>query len=348
MRQLIIDGKTINNDSDAYVICEIGHNHCGDIEICKQLFKVAKDCGADACKLQKRNNRKLFTKAMYNSPYDNPNSYGATYGEHREALEFGREEYVVLKECAADLGICFFATAFDIDSADFLADLEMPAYKIASWDLTNIPLIKHIAKFNKPMILSTGGATINDIFRACGAISHDDFAFLHCIASYPNQPEDMNLKIIETLRKVFLDTVIGHSDHYNGIVMAEAAYILGARIIEKHFTLNHTWKGTDHALSLEPQGMKRLCRDLKRLKVAMGDGVKRKLSSEEKAIWKMGNVIHPARTIPKGKIIEPDDICVKAPNDGLLPYDYKNVLGKIAINEISTSDTLTGEDLGDE
>ena len=157
MRKLIIDGKTIQDNSNAYVIAEIGHNHQGDLETAKKMFRVAKQCGADAVKLQKRENRKLYTSDMLAKPYDNRNSYGATYGEHREALEFGWMEYRELFTYARELGITMFSTAFDFASADFLAKFDPPAFKIASGDLKNIPLLSHIAGFQKPMIVSTGG-----------------------------------------------------------------------------------------------------------------------------------------------------------------------------------------------
>ena len=349
MRQITIGGKVINDDSDAFTIAEIGHNHGGNLDTCKEMFRVAKECGASAVKLQKRNNRKLFTKEMYNAPYDNENSYGKTYGEHREALEFGRKEYVVLKKYARDLGITFFATAFDIASADFLYDLDMPAYKIASWDCQNIPLIRHIARFKKPMIISTGGMTMEDVKRALANIPMGvPVAFLHCTSVYHNggmQPEEANLNAITKMMDTFQNIVIGYSDHHSGIALSEMAYVMGARIIEKHFTLNHAWKGTDQAFSLEPKGMRDLCRDLKRIHVAMGNKTKIKLEREKVVFKKMGNVIHPARTIPKGKVIEPDDICIKAPNNGLLPYEYDEVIGKIAIGDLSTSDCLKREDL---
>ncbi len=144
-RELTIDGFTINDQSDCYVIAEIGHNHQGDLEKCKEMFEVAKECGANAVKLQKRDNRTLFTRAMYDSQYHSENAFADTYGAHREKLEFGRDQYVELIAYAKKLGITFFSTAFDIPSADFLAELDMPAYKIASGDLTNTPLLKHVA-----------------------------------------------------------------------------------------------------------------------------------------------------------------------------------------------------------
>ena len=144
-RELIVDGTRIADDTDCWVIAEIGHNHQGSLEQCKELFAEAARCGANAVKLQKRDNRALYTRELFNRPYENENSYGPTYGLHREALEFGRAEYQELKAYAAQIGVTFFATAFDFGSAEMLADLDMPAYKIASGDLTNTPLLKFVA-----------------------------------------------------------------------------------------------------------------------------------------------------------------------------------------------------------
>jgi sialic acid synthase len=144
-RAFEIDGQVIDDSSPCYVIAEIGHNHQGDVDQAKELFDAAKDCGADAVKLQKRDNRSLFTKEYYSRPYDNPNSFGTSYGEHREALEFGRSEYLELQQYAREIGIAFFATAFDAPSCEFLAELDMPAFKIASADLKNTPLLRCIA-----------------------------------------------------------------------------------------------------------------------------------------------------------------------------------------------------------
>jgi N-acetylneuraminate synthase/sialic acid synthase len=276
-RSLTIDHSTITDDSDCYVIAEIGHNHQGSLEKCRELFRAAKECGADAVKLQKRDNRSLYTRAMYDKPYENENSFGPTYGAHREALELGRDAYVDLQRYAAELGVTFFATAFDVPSADFLAKLDVPAYKIASGDLKNLPLLRYVARIGRPVIVSTGGATLDDVRRAADAIGEINprLGILQCTATYPTEPEQMNLRVISSLREQFPEACIGLSDHYNGIAMAVAAYVLGARIIEKHFTLNHTWRGTDHALSLEPVGMRKMVRDLRRARAALGDGVKR-------------------------------------------------------------------------
>lgn len=279
-RELRIDGKRIDDNSDCYVIAEVGHNHGGSIETCKALFRAAKDCGCHAVKLQKRHNKTLYTKEFYSSPYVNRNSYGATYGAHREALEFGLEEYQDLQGYALSLGLSFFATAFDLASVKFLHELGVPAYKIASGDLTNLPLLKAVAAIGKPVIVSTGGGDIDDVRAAHYVLQDIPHAILQCTSGYPARFEELNLRVIETYRALFPNTVIGFSDHDNGIAMAPVAYALGARIIEKHFTLDRAGKGTDHAMSLEPVGMRKMVRDLRRTRQAMGDGKKRRYDSE--------------------------------------------------------------------
>ena len=328
-RELTIDGRRIADDTDCYVIAEIGHNHQGDLDKARQLFLRAKECGVDAVKLQKRDNRSLYTADMYDRPYEHENSFGRTYGDHREFLEFGRREYVELQKYAREFGLTFFSTAFDVPSADFLAALDVPAYKLASGDLRNLPLLKHVARFGKPVIISSGGAALEDVERAYDAIAaiNTQICVLQCTASYPTEPEHMNLRVIETFRQRFPSAVVGLSDHYNGIAMAGVAYILGARVLEKHFTLNHTWKGTDHALSLEPIGMQKMIRDLHRARLALGDGVKRSLPIESNALIKMGKKIVAARNLPAGHLLREEDLAIKSPGDGLAPTELDRVIG---------------------
>ncbi len=329
-RELVLDNFVVNDESDAYVIAEIGHNHQGELEQCKTLFRRAKDCGANAVKLQKRDNKALFSTAQYNSPYDNPNSYGATYGEHREYLEFGREEYLELKEYAKSLDITFFSTPFDFNSADFLEELDMPLYKIASGDLLNIPLMKHVASFGKPMIVSTGGGAIKDVQRVYDEIMpiNSKLAILQCTSAYPARPDQLNMRVIESYREMFPDIIIGYSGHDNGIAMPLVAYMLGARIIEKHFTLDRTLKGTDHAFSLSPTGFEHMVRDLRRARQSLGDGNKSVVDAEQAPLVKMGKKLVAARSLQPGHILTVDDIAIKSPGDGLPPYELDNIIGK--------------------
>ena len=154
MRELVIGCKRVRDEGDAYVLAEIGHNHQGELEKAKALLHTAKECGVDAVKLQKRDNRALFTRAFYDSPYDNENSFGSTYGEHREALELGRDEWLELKRYSDELGLGFVVAAFDPPSADFCAELDITAFKFASGDLPNVPFLRYVATFGKPLLLS--------------------------------------------------------------------------------------------------------------------------------------------------------------------------------------------------
>ena len=350
MRQLEIDGTNVTDSGDCYVVAEIGCNHQGSLEKAKELFARASYCGVNAVKLQKRDNGSLYTQQMYDMPYVNPNSYGATYGEHRETLEFGRDEYVELKGYAAELGLTMFATPFDFPSVDFLADLDMPAYKIASGDVTNTPLLRYVAELGKPMMVSTGGAAMEDVQRAYDTVMpiNPRLCILQCTSSYPAEVEDLNLRVIEAFRERFQDIVIGFSDHQNGIAMALVGYMLGARVIEKHFTVNRAWKGTDQAFSLEFPGMERLVRDLQRARVAIGDGVKTVRASEREPLLKLGKKLVAARRLPSGHSIARDDVAIKSPGDGLAPYHLDSVIGRTTTRAMELDETITFDDLRDE
>jgi N-acetylneuraminate synthase/sialic acid synthase len=207
----------------------------------------------------------------------------------------------------------------------------VPAFKFASGDIRNTPLLRHVAAFGKPMILSTGGAELADVDRAVEAILpvNDQLCVLQCTAGYPADTDDLNLSVITTLRERFPGLVIGLSDHQNGIAMALVAYMLGARVIEKHFTLNHAAKGTDHAFSLMPEGMRKLVRDLQRVPGALGDGVKRPLEIEEAPIRKMGKKLVAARDLDEGHVLTAQDIAIKSPADGgLAPYELDRIVGQ--------------------
>jgi sialic acid synthase len=328
--RIAIEGVEVQDGSDCYVIAEIGHNHQGSVEQAKQMFKSAAECGVNAVKLQKRDNRTLYTTDFFNRPYDNEASYGATYGQHREALEFGRDEYTELKAYAAELGIAFFATAFDFNSADMLSELDMPAFKIASGDLTNTPLLRYVGEIGKPVIFSTGGGTLDDVRRAYETLAevNNQVVVLQCTAGYPAEWAELDLRVISTFRDEFPGAVVGFSSHDNGIAMPVAAYVLGAYVIEKHFTLNRAMKGTDHAFSLEPQGLRKMVRDLRRARLALGDGTKTMHASEAAPIVKMGKKIVAARDLPAGHVLERDDLALKSPGDGLPPYELDRVLGR--------------------
>lgn len=343
MKSIFIDGKPINDPERCYIIAEIGHNHQGSVEKATEMIRAAAACGVDAVKLQKRHNRGLFTRAIFDAPYDNENSFGDTYGRHREALEFGRDAYRELQAFAAEIGVTLFATAFDFESADFLADLDMPAYKIASGDLDNIPLQKHIAAFGKPVILSTGGGTLDMVRRAHDTITaiNPQLCILQCTASYPASHENLNLRVITRYRGEFPDAAVGLSDHENGIAMALAAYMLGARVIEKHFTLNHASKGTDHAFSLEPNGLRKLVRDLRRVPEALGSDEKVPLACEEKPLYKMRKKLVAAHPLAAGHVLARKDIAIRSPGDGLAPFELERVIGRELTRTLAADENIS-------
>jgi sialic acid synthase len=348
VRELTIDGRSIDDASATYVIAEIGNNHQGSVEKAAEMIRVAADCGVDAVKFQKRENRTLYTKELFDAPYDNENSFGATYGEHRETLELDRDELVELQSVARAEGVALFATPFDVPSADLLASLDVPAYKIASGDLRNTPLLRHVAGLGKPMIVSTGGATIEDVDRAVATILplNHQLCVLQCTAAYPVSVEELNLGVITTYRERYPDLVVGLSDHQDGIAMSIVAHMLGARVIEKHFTLSHTWKGTDHAFSLVPEGMRKLTRDLSRIPVAIGDGAKRPLASEEKPLQKMGKKLVAARQLDAGHVLVEGDLVAKSPADeGVPPSELDWLLGSTLRRELQAEDAIRVDDV---
>lgn len=344
-RALTIGRTTITDDSDCYVIAEIGHNHQGSIDRAMALFAAAKQAGANAVKLQKRDNRTLYSADLFNLPYDNENSFGPTYGAHREALELGRAEYRELAAYAAELELDFFATAFDAPSADFLAQLDPPAFKIASGDLTNTPLLRYVGELGKPVIFSTGGGTLDDVLRAYEALIevNDQIAILQCTAGYPASWAELDLAVISTYRQVFPDVTVGFSSHDNGIAMATAAFVLGARIVEKHFTLDRSLRGTDHSFSLEPQGLGKLCRDLRRVRVALGDGMKTMYPSEVAPIERMSKKLVAARDLPAGHVLTCEDIAARSPGGGLPPYELDALVGRSLRHPVAADNALTFE-----
>ena len=289
VRELRIADTLIDDASDAYVISELGSNHQGDVNRCLDLVMRAADCGVDAVKFQVKNISTLYSKALLERPYDNPVSFGATYGAHKEALELHPLTLWAVFRAAAEKGVHCFATAFDEPSVDVLEAFNPPAYKIHSGGLTDSALLTYVGTLGKPVILSTGGGRLEDVKLAVELLQTlgAPLAVLQCTASYPCEFEQLDLRVIETYRQEFPDVVVGYSGHDSGIAMATCAYVLGARIIERHFTQNRALKGTDHAFSLEPAGMRRQVRDLKRIRVALGDGVKKYHASEVGPVSKM-------------------------------------------------------------
>ena len=336
-----IGSKYVGDNCPCYIVAEVGLNHNGKLELAKKLVDEAVKAGADAVKFQKRNIDKLLIKEWINKPYSGQNSFGNTYGEHRKNLELSDDEWYNLAEYSEKLGVDFLASAWDIDSADFLEKLSVPAYKIASADVTNLPLIEHIAAKKKPVILSTGMSTIEEIDEAVETIEKytNGLIILHCISAYPFDDQYANLNVIKTLKERYRYP-IGYSGHEkSGHVITLGAVALGACLVERHFTLDHTMRGPDHAASLEPSGLASLVESIRKQEKAFGSSKKDILDIELPVREKLSKSIVVAKDVKKGQIIKKDDLTVKSPGTGLKPKYIEKLIGKKAKQDIS-EDTL--------
>lgn len=343
-----IGNHAVGEDAPCYIIAEIGLNHNGDVDIAKKSIAAAAQAGANAVKFQKRTTKDVLIKEYLDRPYSGQNSYGATYGEHRDALELPDEVWPELCKMSQDLGMACFASPWDLKSADFLETLDVPAYKIASGDLTNLPLLKHVAAKGKPVILSTGMSTSEEIQEAVEAVTatNAQLILLHCVSTYPFDDHLANLGLIGTLREQFPQAVIGYSGHEkSGHIISLAAAVLGAKVIERHFTLDRTMRGPDHAASLEPHGFGLVVENIRKVEGAMGDGKKEILEDEIAVREKLSKSIVSTCDIKAGTVITADMLTVKSPGSGLLPRFLDDVCGKKAQVDVATDSLLPKEAL---
>ncbi|MCL2515301.1 MAG: N-acetylneuraminate synthase family protein [Microbacteriaceae bacterium] len=275
-----IGAHAIGDDQPVYVIGEIGLNHNGSVDIAKQLIDVAAEAGAQAVKFQKRTPEIATPEHMKNQPRSTP--WGdMTYLEYRYKVEFDKDQYLEIGAYANEKGLDWFASPWDVPSVDFLEDIDVVAYKIASASVTDIEMLDAIAKTGKPVILSTGMSTIEEIDAAVARFDKDKLILLHATSTYPLPPEEANLRMIDTLKGRYAGIPVGYSGHESGLQISIAAVALGAVAVERHITLDRTMWGSDHAASLEPAGLEKLVRDIRIIEKAMGDGVKRVFPGEE-------------------------------------------------------------------
>jgi N-acetylneuraminate synthase len=273
-----IGSSYLGPDSPVYVIAEIGINHNGDIDIAKSLMRIAADAGCDAVKFQKRTPTICVPLEQQSILRETP--WGTmTYLEYKERTEFGFDEYVVIDEFARELGIDWFASPWDVPSVEFLEQFTPVCYKVASASLTDGELLDALVATGRPLIASTGMSTMEEIRSAAGRLSTVPFALAHSTSTYPCSPAELNLRMIRTLVEEF-DVPVGYSGHETGLQTTVAAVVLGAMFIERHITLDRSMWGSDHAASVEPQGVQRLVRDIRTVETALGDGKKCVYESE--------------------------------------------------------------------
>jgi sialic acid synthase SpsE/sugar phosphate isomerase/epimerase len=341
-----IGERLVGDDQPTYIIAEIGVNHNGILDLALQLIDVAVDAGADAVKFQKRNLEQLYAKKYL----DNANSGEKTLRyllPILQQVELPDHAYYKIVEYCRKKGITFMCSAFDPESADFLETLDIPAYKVASADLTNLPLLDHLVQKGKPLILSTGMSRMEEVELTVNFLQEREaeFALLHCNSTYPAAFEDINLRFMDQLRR--FGVPVGYSGHERGIAVSTVASALGASIIERHVTLDRTMDGPDHAASLEPQGFRKMVRDIRQVAEALGTGQEKFISRGEILNREvLGKSLVAARRIEPGETITSQLVAVKSPALGLSPQHYSDLIGHVAERSIEEDEPFLERDLG--
>lgn len=287
MKKVKIGKNLVGEGERCYIIAEIGINHNGDIKLAKDLIKLAKDSGCDAVKFQKRTVDVVYTQEELAMPRQSV--FGETNGDLKRGLEFGESDYAKINQYCKELDIDWFASCWDEASVDFIDKFDPPAYKIASACITDDRLLRYTKSKGKPILLSTGMSTMAEIAHALEILGTENTILYHCTSTYPTDDSEINLRAIQTLKDAF-DCPTGYSGHEKGILPSVLAVAYGAVSVERHITLDRTLWGSDQAASLEPEGLRRMVRDIRKIPTLKGDGVKKVYDSELPIIKKLRRV----------------------------------------------------------
>ncbi len=332
------------------IIAEAGVNHNGDINIAKKLIDVASESGVDYVKFQTFKAKNLVTKASKKASYQvkNTNNNGSQFNMLKK-LELDVAAHHLLIDYCQSKNIKFLSTGFDLESLDLLHKLNIPIFKVPSGEITNLPYLKKIASFNKPVIISTGMCNLNEVVEAYkvmidGGVNKKDITILHCNTQYPTKMEDVNLKAMLTIQNE-LNVNIGYSDHTLGIEVPIAAVAMGAVCIEKHFTLNREMEGPDHKASLEPQELKAMVTAIRNIEKAVGNGIKTTSPSEEKNMVFARKSIHINKGLNRGQTLTENDVIMMRPGDGISPMDYEKLIGRKIKHPLDSHHKISLEDL---
>ena len=331
--------------SQVLIIAEAGVNHNGDLKIAKELVKTAAVSGADLVKFQTFTASAVVTKGAQKADYQEKTTIPSeSQHEMIRKLELSREMHVELISYCKQCEIGFFSTGFDTQSVNMLVELGQQRFKIPSGEITNLPYLRHIGEMGKPVIMSTGMATLDEVRVAMdilleAGVAKDDITILHCNTEYPTPMEDVNLRAMLAIQDEF-GVKVGYSDHTKGIEIPVAAVALGATVIEKHFTLDRNYPGPDHAASLEPDELKAMISAIRNIERAMGDGIKKPSPSEAKNLPIARRSIVAATTIRKGEYFTEDNLAVKRPGTGISPMEWDRVVGGVADRKYLKDDLI--------
>ena len=342
-RDFVLAGRAIAPGRPAFVIAEAGVNHNGDPALARALIDAAADSAADAVKFQTFRTSALTSRTAPKAAYQiEATGAGESQSEMLMRLELSTETLRALQAHAAARGIVFFSTPFDEASADTLAALGVPMFKVPSGEITNLPLLRHIAAKGKPIILSTGMSTLDEVEQALAAIgdvADVPVAILHCVSAYPAPVGEVNLRAMDALRDRF-GRPVGLSDHTLGLEIALAAVARGAAIVEKHLTLDKNLPGPDHRASLEPAEMAALVRGIRNIEAALGDGVKRPMPSELDTRRVARKSLVAARALRAGEELVKDAVAVKRPGTGISPAELERALGRRVRRDLAADDVI--------
>jgi len=320
-QEISLGNRIIGPTKPAYIIAEAGSNHNGNIQNAKLLIDIASEAGADAVKFQSFKADCIASR--YNPAY-----------EIFKKNELPREWHKELFEYAAKKGLHFISTPFDLDTADFLYDLGVPAFKVASGDITYLQLLQHLGRLGRPVLLSTGKSTLGEIEKALEILATDKVILLHCVASYPASYTEMNLRAIQTLQGAFPGCLTGFSDHTLDGICALGALSLGARVVEKHITFNRHAEGPDHSFAMEREQFMAYVQQIRALETALGDGYKKPTPQEKETLGKGRRSIHAAVDISKGTVITEAHLKIVRPGNGISPDHLPSIVGSVAAVDI--------------
>ncbi|MCF0225968.1 MAG: N-acetylneuraminate synthase [Methanobrevibacter sp.] len=333
------------NFDRTFIIAEIGVNHNGDVDLAKKMIKSASECGVDAVKFQTFNSNDLVSKNAKKAKYQEESNDDENQLEMLKKLELSEDDFKELKDFALDEGVLFLSSPFDKKSVDLLESIDVPVYKLGSGEFNNFDLIEYVEMCNKPLILSCGMSTFDEIKETYDFIKNKDkLILLHCITGYPTSFSEANLNFIKTLQDNF-NVVIGFSDHSPGIELPIAAVALGSKVIEKHFTIDKSLPGPDHKASLNPDEFKAMVSSIRNVELAIGDGVRR-LSENELAIKEVARKSIIVKTnIKKGEVLTEDNLTIKRPGNGIEPKFINKVLGRRVNKDLEADSILSFDDL---
>ncbi len=343
MEKIHIDSRAVGKGEPAFFIAEIGSNHDGSIERAKELIAASREAGAEAVKFQS------FTAEGLFNPYKADNGTWVPHPAYPviERLTLPEEWHAQLKEYADTQGILFISAPFDSGRAALLDSIHVPAFKIASGDLTNEPLLKQVAHYQKPMIISTGAAYLGEVERAIHLIRSEgvkEIAVLHCASLYPPRFEHSNIRAMVTMSQAF-GLPVGYSDHTPGWTVPLAAVSLGGSIIEKHITLSRELKGPDHPYALEPDEFKKMVEETRNLEKALGDGIKRPVEDEMGERFGARRSIYASADIPRGTVMKEEMLKLVRHASGLSPGEMETVIGKRSSRNIKSHELILWKDI---